>query len=201
VLAGGAAAAKLIAAMREPAPAPAAAPAQVAPRASQRPTPPVLPAAVEPAEPAPLDVTPEPRASRASAGRGRDAREHVLEDLLQQANRARADGEFREAAALYAEVYESRPSSLSAYVALVAAASLELEHLDRPARARKLFETALAARPKGALDLEARQGLVLALRDLGARNEEIAALRKLIALHPSRPAAARARARLAELGE
>jgi tetratricopeptide (TPR) repeat protein len=163
----------------------------------------VAPTEIVPSEPpVPIDVDARgPRAPRAAGSRARDAREVALEDLLQQANRARAAGEFREAARLYAEVYDGRPSSLSAYVALVAAASLELEHLDHPARARKLFEAALRARPKGALDLEARQGLALSLRDMGARGEEIAALRTLIARHPARPAAARARARLAELGE
>lgn len=206
VLAGGAAAARLVGWMREEpaAPAPATSPAKSAARASSaRPAPSRLPptrqvaSPVEPPEPAMSELY----APRAGASRVKDVREGALEDLLQQANRARADGEFREAAELYAQVYESRPSSLSAYVALVAAGSLELEHLDRPARARKLFEAALSARPKGALDLEARQGLVLALRDLAARDDEVAALRRLIALHPMRPAATRARARLAELGE
>ena len=207
VLVGGAAAARLVGWLQDEPAAPVQSPAtsvhgKAAARApSAQPTPSPVPAthveASEPGEPA----TSETRAPRAVSSRSKDAREGALEDLLQQANRARADGEFREAAGLYAQVYESRPSSLSAYVALVAAGSLEHEHLDRPARARKLFEAALSARPKGALDLEARQGLVLALRDLGARADEIAALRKLIALHPTRPAASRARARLVELGE
>lgn len=208
VLVGGVAAAKLIALMREADPAPApeapavkhdARPAAPAPAPAE-----VAPAPAEdaPSEPSALDADArEPRAHRASGARAKDVREVALEDLLQQANRARAAGEFSEAAQLYAQVYDGRPSSLSAYVALVAAASLELEHLDHPARARKLFESALRARPTGALDLEARQGLALALRDLGARNDEVAALRTLIARHPGRPAATRARARLAELGE
>jgi tetratricopeptide (TPR) repeat protein len=204
VLVCGAAAARLVGWMRDEPAAPVQSPATsvhgkgAARVPSAQPALSLAPATqLEPSEP----TTFEPRAPRAVPSRSKDAREGALEDLLQQANRARADGEFREAAGLYAQVYDSRPSSLSAYVALVAAGSLELEHLDRPARARKLFEAALSARPKGALDLEARQGLVLALRDLGARADEVAALRKLIALHPTRPAASRARARLVELGE
>lgn len=124
----------------------------------------------------------------------------VSEDLLQAANRARAAGQFREAADTYAEVYERTPSSLSAYVAEVAAGSLELEHLDRPDRAARLFRRALRSRPGGALDLEARQGLATALHDLGRERDEIAALKALVAAHPNRPAAQRARARLSELG-
>jgi tetratricopeptide (TPR) repeat protein len=132
----------------------------------------------------------------------RDEREldKISEDLLQAANRARAAGQFRDAADTYAEVYERHPSSLSAYVAEVAAGSLELEHLDRPDRAVRLFRRALRTRPSGALDLEARQGLAIALRDLGREREEIAALNALVAAHPERPAAERARVRLRELG-
>jgi len=132
----------------------------------------------------------------------RDEREldKISEDLLQAANRARAAGQFRDAADTYAEVYERHPSSLSAYVAEVAAGSLELEHLDRPDRAVRLFRRALRTRPDGALDLEARQGLAIALRDLGREREEIAALNALVAAHPQRPAAERARVRLRELG-
>jgi tetratricopeptide (TPR) repeat protein len=137
---------------------------------------------------------------KATARRDERELDKISEDLLQQANRARAAGQFRDAADTYAEVYERHPSSLSAYVAEVAAGSLELEHLDRPDRAVRLFRRALRTRPSGALDLEARQGLAIALRDLGRERDEIAALKTLVAAHPERPAAERARVRLRELG-
>jgi tetratricopeptide (TPR) repeat protein len=121
------------------------------------------------------------------------------DDLLQKANRLRSTGEFAEAAATYSQVYERDPHSLSAYVAEVAAASIELEHLAHPARARKLFERALRSYPAGALDLEARQGLSLSLRDLGEAGAEGDALRSLIEHHPKSPAAKRAELRLHEL--
>jgi len=121
------------------------------------------------------------------------------DDLLQKANHLRAEGRFQAAAETYAHVYERYPRSLSAYAAQVAAASLELEHLGRPLRAQKLFESALHAHPAGALDVEARQGLAVSLRDLGRRHEEMRALRALIAAHATSPAARRAEARLKEL--
>jgi TolA-binding protein len=97
-------------------------------------------------------------------------------------------------------VYDRFPKSQAAYVARVAAASLELEHLSNPLKARKLFEVALQGRPKGALDLEARQGLSVALRDLEDRSGERDALRSLVKRHPGSPAARRAQVRLVELG-
>ncbi|MET0390058.1 MAG: hypothetical protein ABW321_29070 [Polyangiales bacterium] len=122
------------------------------------------------------------------------------EDLLQKANQQRAAGHFREAAQTYAQVYERFPKTLSAYAALVAGGSLEAEHLSNPTHARKLFEQALRARPNGALDLEARQGLSTSLRDLEDRPAERKVLQALITAHPDSPAARRAQVRLREIG-
>lgn len=121
------------------------------------------------------------------------------DDLLQRANQLRAEGRFQTAADTYAQVYERYPRSLSAYAAQIAAASIALEHLSKPQHARSLFESALRGHPKGALDLEARQGLVLSLRDLGRDRDEAQALRGLIRAHGETPAARRAEARLKEL--
>jgi tetratricopeptide (TPR) repeat protein len=206
MLVGGAAAAKLALHTfftddHAPAKAPDALKApQAAPARTATPTNEVAPAeeAAE-LEPALLEAEAAPERAQRDL-RVRDARETAAEeDLLQRANRARAAGRFRDAAETYALVYERHGKTLSAYVAAVAAGSIELEHLDSPTRAAKLFRRALRARPNGALDLEARQGLALALHDMGATREEIAALRSLIGAHPDRPAAARARARLEEL--
>lgn len=122
------------------------------------------------------------------------------EDLLQKANRLRTLGRFRQSAQTYQAVSERYPATLSAYVAQVAAASIELEHLSRPARARKLFERALREHPEGALDVEARQGLATALRDLGDTRAEVSVLRGLVESHAGSPAARRAQVRLQELG-
>lgn len=201
MLVGGAAAAKLvIEAIWEPAVSAPVEPAKVEPpKLARKAVPPELPSEelALPNEAEELDVAvPAPSKSPRRDERELDA---ISEDLLQAANRARAAGQFRDAADTYAEVYERHPSSLSAYVAEVAAGSLELEHLDRPDRAARLFRRALRTRPGGALDLEARQGLAVALRDLGRTRDEIAALKALVAAHPDRPAAERARARLSEL--
>lgn len=121
------------------------------------------------------------------------------DDLLQRANRLRAEGRFQSAADTYAQVYERYPQSLSAYAARVAAGSIELEHLGKPQHAHMLFESALREHPGGALDLEARQGLALSLRDLGRDQDEARVLKALIRAHSESPAARRAAARLREL--
>jgi tetratricopeptide (TPR) repeat protein len=202
MLVGGAAAAKLVietiwdAPPNEP--APVEPPAQKQARKAFSPVP--VPEDIAlPIEPEAFEVEPAQRAPLKPSARREDV-EKITEDLLQAANRARAAGKFRDAADTYAEVYEQHPSSLSAYVAEVAAGSLELEHLDRPDRAVRLFRKALRTRPGGALDLEARQGLSIALRDLGREREEVAALKALVSAHPNRPAALRAHTRLIELG-
>jgi tetratricopeptide (TPR) repeat protein len=152
--------------------------------------------AVTPEQETQIDVESlEPRATKVA----RHVERAEPDDLLQKANHLRAEGRFQAAAETYAQVYERYPRSLSAYAAQVAAASIELEHLGKPLRAQKLFESALHAYPKGALDLEARQGLSLALHDLGKRKEEVRVLRSLIAAHAASPAARRAEARLKEL--
>jgi tetratricopeptide (TPR) repeat protein len=146
-----------------------------------------------PNEPAPLPTapkTPRPATPERTAP----------EDLLQRANHLRAAGQFREAAQTYTLVYDRFPKSLSAYVAKVAAAAIELEHLSNPTRARRLYEQAVREQPRGALDLEARQGLSVALRDLEDRPAETRALQALVAAHPDSPAARRAQVRLREIG-
>jgi tetratricopeptide (TPR) repeat protein len=189
-LVGGASAARWLYG-RAPEPAPAhveRAPAAKRPRT-------LLPVVSVETELAPEVEAREPRAPRAT----RSVERSEPDDLLQKANHLRAEGRFQPAAETYALVYERYPRSLSAYAAQVAAASLELEHLGRPQRAQNLFESALRAYPAGALDLEARQGLALSLRDLGKRQEEARVLHALIAAHAASPAARRAEARLKEL--
>lgn len=186
------------------------------PKAMPTPVPVVAPAPVQPPMAAAVEaassntgadeadapsVADDTPASPSAADKGRRALgRSAPEDLLQKANQLRAAGRFREAAQTYSLVYDRFPKSQAAYVARVAAASLELEHLSNPLKARKLFELALQDRPKGALDLEARQGLSVALRDLEDRSGEREVLRALIQGHPGSPAARRAQVRLMELG-
>ena len=183
----------------EPAPksgaAQTAVPVEAIPVALPSPAPLQPPAeAIAPGAPEP-EAALEPEITRA----GKTQEALAPDDLLQKANRLRSLGQFGEAAATYSQVYERDARSLSAYVAQVAAASIELEHLAHPARAKKLYERALRAHPGGALDLEARQGLALSLRDLGDNAGETTALHALIEHHPKSPAAKRAELRLREL--
>lgn len=152
-------------------------------------------APLAPGQPVDVEMIESEPASERNTDRGRGA----PEDLLQKANRLRTQGRFRDAAQTYSTVSDRYPKTLSSYVAQVAAASIELEHLSNPGRARKLFERALREHPEGALDLEARQGLATALRDLGQEKAEVDALQRLMDVHPGSPAAKRAALRLAEL--
>jgi tetratricopeptide (TPR) repeat protein len=193
-LVGVAAAARFYFHFNDSAPTSASAPTQAnLPRVAQR----GLPAPESLATPAPVSEAPaEPVPLRAAVKPGRVS---APEDLLQKANHLRADGQFREAAQTYALVYERFPKSLSAYVARVAAAAIQLEHLSNPTLARRLYEQALREQAAGALDLEARQGLSVALRDLEDRPAEVRTLQGLMNAHPDSPAARRAQVRLREI--
>jgi tetratricopeptide (TPR) repeat protein len=125
--------------------------------------------------------------------------EALSEDLLERANRLRAEGAFAEARDTYAQVVRRYPSTLSAYAAQVAAGSLELEHLSQPDEARRLFERALASRPAGALSLEIYQGLAASYAALGRTRDEARTLRRLVSSYPHAHAAKRANVRLEEL--
>jgi hypothetical protein len=96
-------------------------------------------------------------------------------------------------------VVRRAPRSLAAQTALVASASLHLEHLGDPKGAARRFSRALAIAPEGALAEEARWGLAEAAR---ARHDDAAeahALDDFLAHHAGSPLAARARARRSEL--
>ncbi|MFI5309106.1 MAG: tol-pal system YbgF family protein [Polyangiales bacterium] len=201
VLVGGAAAARLLyerLAPPVPAPAKVRAPAPAAPSVARAPVVlgPEVPVEIVEDEDAP--PAGRPHAAPVAQPEKESA---APDDLLQKANRLRALGKFQQAAATYSLVYQRAPGSLSGYVAEVAAGSIELEHLAHAGRARRLFEKALQAQPSGALDLEARQGLALAARDLGDAAAEAGALRELVARHPGSPAAKRAELRLRELAK
>lgn len=131
-----------------------------------------------------LDQTPPPASHVAPA------------DLLKRANDLRGAQKWRAAYTAYAHVAARFPRSESSYVAELAAAELALEHLGDPARAKKLYERALAEQAHGALDAEARFGLAAALEKLGDDRGEAHALEELVRRHPDSPQAARARTRL-----
>ncbi len=164
-------------------------------------------------EPAPADPLPEdsPRDARpprdeptadpprrAKPSRDRSPKDQAA-DLLGEANAKRAAKQWRESDALYARVVRLAPKSLAAQTALVASASLHLEHLGDPKGAARRFRRALALAPSGAVAEDARWGLVEAARATRDRTGEAAALDEFLAHHPRSPLASRAKARRAEL--
>jgi tetratricopeptide (TPR) repeat protein len=120
-------------------------------------------------------------------------------DLLGEANAKRAAKQWRESDALYTRVVRRAPKSLAAQTALVASASLRLEHLGDPRGAATRFRRALAIAPSGALAEEARWGLAEAARALHDDTAEARALDDFLAHHAASPLAPRARARRSEL--
>lgn len=121
------------------------------------------------------------------------------EDLLAKANRLRRRARWRGAERAYLEVDRRFPKSGSAYVALVAAASLRLEHLDDAKGALDLLTRAERAREDGPLDAELLWTRSRAHRRLGDAPLERRALERLLSEHPNAPLVEIARARLAEL--
>ena len=162
------------------------------------------PAPAPPAPEAETLATPEPEevvAPPETRARPRTAREAPSEDLLAEANALRGAGRFREAEALYQRVARSERGAFTGYVAEVAAAGVRVEHLRDARGALAGYRRALAARPGGPLDAEAREGEARALRVLGDRAGEARALEALVSAHPSSAQARRARSRLEELSE
>src|SRR5262249_10496797 len=88
------------------------------------------------------------------------------EDLLAEANAARAEHRWRQADALYAQVASGPETSLAVQAALVASATIRLEHMADPAGAARRFRAALAAGPRDALAEDARWGLAESARAL-----------------------------------
>jgi tetratricopeptide (TPR) repeat protein len=120
-------------------------------------------------------------------------------DLLREANRLRARGQWAEAAATYRKVIDLGPDSAEAYPADVALGNLELQQ-NRPLPALARYEHALAKHPGGALSEEARWGKARALRAAGRTAEERAALEDFRKRHPDSPLVSVAMQRLAEIG-
>lgn len=90
----------------------------------------------------------------------------VAHDLLAAANRQRAARRYNQALHLYLRVPVAHPDSVSAHVALVAAADLQLEQFGRARVAHELYRKALAGHDDGPVSEEARQGMARAAKHL-----------------------------------
>jgi len=184
----------------KPEPPPAAPIAALAPTPVEPPAPPPVvappPAPAPPEqveEPDPIDVTPDkPHAKPHHA-----ATASQLDDLLAEANAKRAAHDWKAADALYARVVAKSPTGLAGQTALVASATLHLEHLNDAAGAERKFRRVLAH--PGGLAEDARWGIAECERARGDTAGEKRALDDFLAHHASSAIAPRARARLAEL--
>ena len=144
-----------------------------------------------------VTALPDAPARRAAAPAAKSAAETA--DLLREANRLRARGQWADAAATYRKVINLGPDSAEAYPADVALGNLELQQ-GRPLPALARYEHALGKHPNGALSEEARWGKARALRAAGRTAEERAALEDFRKRHPDSPLAPVAAQRLADLG-
>jgi hypothetical protein len=122
----------------------------------------------------------------------------AAQDLLRQANERRAQRRWRDAQALYRRVEREYPGSSPAYVAMLAEASLRLEHLHDAKGALALYHGAFAKGP-ATLREEAAFGVIECYHALHRTKDEKRALEKFVAEHPDSPVAPRARERLQEL--
>jgi hypothetical protein len=155
---------------------------------------PAAPAPITPLPPAPMpSVEPPPPPVVETPHR-----QPAAQDLLRLANQRRAQHHWREAQSVYRRVEREYAGSESAYVAMLADASLRVEHLHDARGALALYRTALAKGP-GSLREEAGFGVAESYRALGRRADETRALESFIAAHPDSPMTPRARERLEEL--
>lgn len=151
-------------------------------------------------QPTPGKITQTKPARRAHASRAAPKiTAAATQDLLAAANAARAAHRWREADQLYARVVSGGAAELAVQAALVASASLHLEHLGDPSGALRRFRAALAAGLPAALAEDARWGLAESARATGDTVDEAAALDDFLTYHAGSPRAVRARARRAEL--
>jgi len=141
---------------------------------------------------------PQPIAFNESVRRSTKARKirKQAEDLLKTANQLRQQARWRDAEQTYRRVNTIYPRSPSAYVALIAAASIRLEQLGDAKGALDLYNLAVKIDPSGALDIEARMGIARAWKQLGKREREIKSLRRFLQKYDSGPMAQQAKQRL-----
>lgn len=154
---------------------------------------PVIDAAIETVE----QPTIEMPSDAVEHDKPRDAK--TAADLLGEANAKRAEKKWRESDALYAKVLVRAPKTFAAQTALVASASLHLEHLGDPKGAAQRFKQALAISSKTPLAEDARWGLAEAARANHDARAEAAALDDFIAHHSDSPLIGQAKSRRAEL--
>jgi hypothetical protein len=120
-------------------------------------------------------------------------------ELLTQARRHRTGQKWPAAAMAYQTLIKQHPASPEARSGRVSLGLILLHHLGNPAGALRLFSGYLARTRRGALAQEAAYGRIRALRRLGRRAEELAALRDFLRRYPTGLQAPLVRQRLRQL--
>jgi hypothetical protein len=147
-----------------------------------------------------VDETLQNDASRERADKGGAVEDAAAGDLLVQANRFRAEHRWRAAERLYTRVYRGHPAVLQARSAMVAAASLRLEHLNDARGALRLYQRVLReTAASGDLAEEALWGIAEAHRVLSNSAAETKTLERFLSIYPNSVLAPRARKRLAAM--
>jgi len=144
-----------------------------------------------------VQALPTVRLAAERAPRGNVVAPEAARDLLREANQLRAERRWDEAASLYRRVADARGGEST--TAMLALASLRLEHQNDAQEARRLYRAVVDAAPDGPLAEEARLGVAMACRALRDERGESAALRAFLGRHPSSLSATKAQQRLTEL--
>ncbi|MBN9167191.1 MAG: hypothetical protein BGO98_23475 [Myxococcales bacterium 68-20] len=144
-----------------------------------------------------VQALPTVRLAADRAPRGNVVAPEASRDLLREANQLRAERRWGEAATLYRRVADARGGEST--TAMLALASLRLEHQNDALEARRLYRAVVDAAPDGPLAEEARLGVAMACRALRDERGESAALRAFLGHHPSSLSATKAQQRLTEL--
>lgn len=158
------------------------------------PAPPVALPAAPASEPTATATTPQHRLPATKPRAGTSSAE-----LLREARGLLRAGELNAAAGKYAELVRAHPSSPEARSSLLSLAELELEHLGNAAAALEYADKYLAS-GGGPLAPEARETRVRALRSLGRRADERAAIAEYLQAYPDSLRAPALGKRLSELG-
>jgi len=142
-------------------------------------------------------------ASAADAPKGRHpgaslAPTATAADLLEEARRLRAGGQYEPSAEAYRRLVQRFPSSPEAHAAIVSLGQLELSQLGHPEAALHWFEKYLAS--SGQLRQEAAYGKIQALQRLGRSSQERAEITRFLQEFPKSAQASTLRSRLDALG-
>jgi len=147
-----------------------------------------------------VDESPPKDSPRARVRKGGTVDIAVAGDLLERANRLRAEHRWRAAERLYTRVFSGHPAVLQARSAMVAAASLRLEHLNDARGALRLYQRVVGeTAATGDLAEEALWGVAEAHRVLGNTAAETKTLERFLSAYPNSVLAPRARQRLAAM--